>query len=496
VNLSGSTSSTWAVVIILVVPALIIAAAEIDERLRQRRSPLRAAVVTLRNWALPLFALWALLVPVGGTDADSIIVRLVASALLLAISVAVLSVLRVIIHGIRARPLRDGRRHVPQLLLALPRISVIIATGWILIDTVWGVDLSSALTALGVTSLVISFALQDTLSGLASGMLLLSDQPFQPGDWIRVGDIEGNVVDINWRTSRIRTRNGDTIIVPNSELAGSSIVNFTTPTSPHRVVVSVQVAYLNPPTLAKAMLLDAATGTPGVLLEPPPFVAVTQIDDPLMGYEVHMWVDDYAIAPRVESDFGSLVWYQSNRHGVPLPSPAHDLYVYDGVEAGQAGAPTLADIRQGLQRSPLLGSLSDADLDRLARSANPARFAVGESLFDSATPNRDLAVIVEGRARLIALADGVENVVAELGVGEIVGLLGAASGRDGQLVARAVTDCEVIIVDADVTGEIGSRNADLATALNQTSAIRMRRLDRILERRASTRNDAHQGPVS
>jgi small-conductance mechanosensitive channel len=495
-NLSGSANSTWAVVIILVVPALIIAAAELDERLRQRRSPLRTAVVTLRNWGLPLFAIWALLVPVGGAEKDSFVVRLVSSALLLAISVAVLSVLRVIIDGVRSRPLREGRRHVPQLLLALPRLAVIISTGWILIDTVWGVDLSSALTALGVTSLVISFALQDTLSGLASGMLLLSDQPFQPGDWIKVGDIEGNVVDINWRTSRIRTRNGDMIIVPNSELAGSSIVNFTSPASPHRVVVSVQVAYLNPPTLAKQMLLDAAAGTPGVRLDPPPNVAVTQIDDPMMGYEVHMWVDDYAIAPRVKSDFGALVWYQSNRHGVPLPSPAQDLYLYDGVDAGEAGTPTLADIRQGLQRSPLLGSLSDADLDRLARSASPARFAVGELLFDTASPDRDLVVIVEGRAQLIALADDEENVIAELGVGEIVGLLGATAGRDGQLVARAVTDCEVMIVDPDVTGEIGSRNANVATALNQTSAIRMRRLDRILERRLPTANDADQDTVS
>jgi small-conductance mechanosensitive channel len=167
-------------------------------------------------------------------------------------------------------------------------------------------------------------------------LLLLGDQPFRPGDWISAGEIEGVVVDVNWRTTHVRTRGGDMIIVPNSQLATASITNYTSPEPLHRVVVPVQVAYVNPPTLAKAMLLDAAAGTPGVLNDPAPVVRVTQIDDPLMGYEVHMWIDDYAIAPSVATDFGTLVWYQSHRHGVPLPSPAQDLYLYDGVAAGEA----------------------------------------------------------------------------------------------------------------------------------------------------------------
>ena len=481
-NISGGTSATWAVVMIVVIPVVIIAAAELDERLRQRRSALRKAVLVLRNWGLPFFAIWALLVPVIGVDSNSSAARMAATGLLLAISSAVLGVLAVIIREIRRRGETSEGQAVPQLLLALPRLAIIIATGWILVSTVWGVDLSAALTALGVTSLVVSFALQDTLSGLASGLLLLSDQPFQTGDWIRVGDIEGEVVDINWRTSRIRNRNGDMVVVPNSQLAGSSLLNFTSPENPHRVVVPVQVAYVNPPTLAKAMLLDAAHGTPGVLSDPPPTVAVVQIDDPLMGYEVHLWIDDFAIEPRVKSDFGSLVWYQSNRHGVPLPSPAQDLYLYDGVAAGEAGVPTVADIRQGLQRSPLLASLSEADLDRLAQASRSERFAVGESLIDSRDPTRQMVVIVEGRASLLLLDHGVEEVIADVGEGEIVGLLSTLR-QSGRLVARARTDCEIVTVDADVAGEIGSRNADLADALNRMATIRGRRVERILERR-------------
>ncbi|MGI9601537.1 MAG: mechanosensitive ion channel domain-containing protein [Acidimicrobiales bacterium] len=478
-------STTWAIIVVLVLPLGIIAASELDERLRQRESEFRGAVLILRNWALPFFAIWALLTPVLGVDQESLPVRLAASGMLVAITIATLSVLRVIVDRVRQRARAGQRRSAPELLLALPRIAVFIVAGWILIDSIWNIDLSAALTALGVTSLVISFALQDTLSGLASGVLLLSDQPFKPGDWIRVGESEGMVVDINWRTSRIRTRNGDMMIVPNSELAGSAIVNFSAPENVHRVVVTVQVAYKNPPTLAKAMLLDAARGTPGVRLDPPPAVRVVTIDDPLMTYEVDMWIDDYRDEPRSKSDFGSLVWYQSHRHGVPLPSPAQDLYLYDGVAAGIEELPTAGELREGLSLSPLLASLPDEDLDRLAHATTGERFAVGELLIAPDADQLGPSVIIEGRAHIVALDGETEVTISELGPGDVTGILESAarSGLKLPVMIRAVSDCEVLTVDRNVFGEVGSRNSELAAAINRSSAIRRRRLERVVEAR-------------
>ncbi|MDX2379781.1 MAG: mechanosensitive ion channel, partial [Acidimicrobiia bacterium] len=209
----------WAAAFILFMPVVVLLATELEERLRQRESPLRRPVVLARNWALPAFAAWALFVPVLDIDRDSPVVVAVASWFLIATAVVVLAVIGVLLDAIRARSARSGRQSVPQLLLALPRIIAYLVAGWILLAGIWGIDLSAALTALGVTSLVISFALQDTLSGLASGVLLLGDQPFQTGDWIKAGDTEGIVVDINWRTSRLRDRDGDVPRGANSRLA-------------------------------------------------------------------------------------------------------------------------------------------------------------------------------------------------------------------------------------------------------------------------------------
>jgi small-conductance mechanosensitive channel/CRP-like cAMP-binding protein len=484
----------WAALLIIALPIVIIGAGELEERLHYRDSRFLPAVSILRTWILPLFAIWAILSAFIGTNAFA--TRVVGSALLLAMTAAILAVLRVIIDWARDRPREGGRRQLPRLLLAVPRLLVILVAAWLLIVGVWDLDLSSLLTALGVTSLVVSVALQDTLSGIASGFLLMSDHPFQPGDWIQAGDVEGRVVDMNYRSSRIEDRDGDLVIIPNSQLATATIINYDEPTRIHRVEIEFQVAYVNPPTLAIAMILDAARSTPGVLEEPPPSVKVVQIDDPLMGYKAQLWIDDYTIAPRVKSDFSALVWYQSHRHEVPLPSPAYDLYVSDAVEAAAAGQVDRAEIRRRLRRSSLLDQLGEDDLDRLAVATQPLRFARGEVIVDADAANRDLYVLWDGRARMVVDdADGSQRSIAEFSEGDIFGLLSRSDEWDDTPRVVAITDCEVLIIGADAAGGAASRNPALAEALNQLLATRRRRVERMLRERFSVGSPSEAQPA-
>lgn len=471
----------WAALLIVLLPLLIIGAGELEERLRQRDSTLQRPVSILRSWVIPLLAVWALVRVVFDRDASSLVARSVASAFLISVAAAALATLSIVVANYRDRPRVDGARSVPRLLLALPRLLIMLVAAWLLIAGVWDVDLSAALTALGVTSLVISFALQDTLGGLASGFTLLADQPFKPGDWIDADDLEGRVVDVNWRSTRIQTRNGDLVVIPNGQLAGATITNFDEPTRLHRVVVSLQVAYANSPTAAKEMLLAAARSTPGVLPEPPPRVLIAQIDDPLMGYNVQMWVDDYAIAPRVMSDFGSLVWYHSHRMGVPLPSPAQDLYLWDGVRNSEAGIRDHASLLRGLRISPLFDQLGDDELDELAEGVTPSRFAVGETIL--ATGDDDLVLVEHGIARLeLVLPGDRRESVAELVDGDVVGMIDSSEIKGNRLELIATRDCDVLTVGASAAGSVISRSPGLTAALDQVATSRRRRVLRLLRK--------------
>ena len=475
------SSAAWAALIIIVLPLLIIGSAEVEERLRQRDSPYQPAVGTLRIWVVPLVTVWVLARSLLNVADDNLFIQLLGSAVVLAAAVAALSAFRVVVTELADRPRRTGRRPIPRLLLALPRLLLIIATAWLLIAGVWGVDLSALLTALGVTSLVISLALQDTLSGIASGFTLLADQPFSTGDWIESNDIEGRVIDVNWRATRIQDRNGDLVVIPNGQLATATIVNFDQPSRLHRVKVSVQIERSAPPTAAIAMLVDAARSTPGVVQDPPPFARVTQIADPVVDYQASMWIEDYSLAPQVEADFGALVWYISYRHDVPLPNPAQDVYVFDGAKAAVEAQVTTAEVRRRIADIPLVAALDDDALDKLAAVASIGQYRSGETIIEEGTQH-DLLLMHAGRARLVLRRENAEDLnVVDIEAGEAFGVLTESPVSDRALVV-AITDCEVLRIPPEGSGRAIAIAPDLADVLDQLAATRRRRIERVLRR--------------
>ena len=480
-ELFPDSSAAWAALIIVVLPLMIIGSGEMEERLRQRDSPYQPTIATLRIWVVPLLTIWVLARALLDTADDSLFIRLLGTAVVLASAVAALSAFRVVVAELADRPRRTGRRPIPRLLLALPRLLLVLATAWLLIAGVWGIDLSALLTALGVTSLVVSLALQDTLSGIASGFTLLADQPFSTGDWIESDDVEGRVIDVNWRATRIQDRNGDLVVIPNGQLAKATIVNFDQPSRLHRVKVSVQIDRSAPPTTAIAMLVDAARSTPGIVEDPPPFAQVTQIADPVVDYEASMWIEDYSLAPQVEADFGALVWYLSYRHDVPLPNPAQDVYFFDGAKAAIESRVTAAEVRQRIADIPLVAALDDDALDKLAAVASINQYRSGETIIEEGT-QRDLLLMHSGRARLVLRRADLEDLnVVDIEAGEAFGVVSESPVSDRALVV-ATTDCEVLRIPPEGAGRAIAIAPDLANVLDQLAATRRRRIERVLRR--------------
>jgi small-conductance mechanosensitive channel len=472
---AGSSVTVWAVVFIIALPILIILAGELQERLRLRGSLLEKPLGTLRNSFLP--AATALVIAVGlfNLDNTSFLVRLLASLVVLTAAIAALQAIRFAFQRATERSQTPGVRSVPKLLNIVPQLAVIVFAFWILVSGVWDVDLSGIFAALGVTSLIVSLALQPTLSGLASGLLLLSDRPFEPGDWISLdGGIEGVVTDIGWRTSTIQDRNRDVFVIPNYKLSEGTITNFSKPAPLHRVVVSLQVAYSNPPTRAREMLLAAARATPNVLEDPAPVVRVGPIDDPLMGYDVQMWIDDYKDAPQVKSDFGALVWYQSNRMGVPLPSPAYDLYHHDPLQEAADAEMTTDEIVDKLGLSSEFASVDRVALVELSKNVEAVRFRAGELIVAFDVPDPNVYLIWQGTARMFNPDD--PRAYVDIGPGGIVGEMIASARLRVPHSVVAKTDCEVLVIEAHAAGALAADYPAVVSAWRQLVAIRSSRL--------------------
>jgi signal-transduction protein with cAMP-binding, CBS, and nucleotidyltransferase domain len=191
------------------------------------------------------------------------------------------------------------------------------------------------------------------------------------------------------------------------------------------------------------------------------------------------------------ADFGALVWYLSYRHGVPLPNPAQDLYLFDGAKAAIESRITSADIRRQIAAMPIASELDPDVLDRLAASASSDQYKQGETISDEGS-DHSLRLLQQGRARLVLRQHGFEDLaVLDLEAGDIMSVLAESSATDQATLNVAITDCTVITIPEEDAAVVLSLAHDLAAVLEQIGVTRRRRIQRILGRvqHADTESD-------
>jgi len=144
------------------------------------------------------------------------------------------------------------------VLKSTARVLIVIVGSLMLLDSV-GVDMTPILASLGVGSLAIGLALQKALEDFLSGLLIAADQPIRVGDFIEIsGDEAGSVLSIGWRTTRIRTRDDMVVIIPNSKLSSSTVINRSMPGNQVEFTIDVGVAYHSDLELVAEVAKDVA----------------------------------------------------------------------------------------------------------------------------------------------------------------------------------------------------------------------------------------------
>jgi len=146
------------------------------------------------------------------------------------------------------------------------------------------------------------------------------------GDRIKVGDITGDVVEIRNLVTHLRTPKNEEVILPNSIILNSHVVNFTALAKKQGVIMhtTVGIGYETPWRQIEAMLLLAAERTPGLLRQPPPFVHAKSLGDFAVTYEINVYCGDPAAMPRLYSALHKNILDLFNEYGVQIMTPAYE----------------------------------------------------------------------------------------------------------------------------------------------------------------------------
>ena len=151
-----------------------------------------------------------------------------------------------------------------------------------------GVKVTSLLALFSVVGLAFSLALQDSLSNLASGIMLLAGHPFKVGDYVEAGGQEGTVKNIGIIHTLLATPDNKLIYVPNSAISSSKIVNYSTEAT-RRLDIAVSASYDAPTATVRKALLEVANAHELVLRDPAPVVLLSEYGDSAIKYTLRVW---------------------------------------------------------------------------------------------------------------------------------------------------------------------------------------------------------------
>ena len=227
----------------------------------------------------------------------------------------------------------DNRPHARRLFADLASVLVYVVALVGIMDTVFKVQISAVLATSGVLAIVVGLALQNTLADVFSGLAINIERPFTAGDWITVADSVGQVIEINWRATRIRTSSNDLIVIPNSLVTKAIVINHHRLNGPHACTMTLAVDQLISPARVIDALQIAASGSAGIASGSIPTARACGFADASIAYELVFAVDDFMQKESVQSEIVSRVMDAFHRLQIQIGTAAKDVRI---VQAGDA----------------------------------------------------------------------------------------------------------------------------------------------------------------
>jgi MscS family membrane protein len=226
---------------------------------------------------------------------------------------------------------RRTESNLDEQVLPFFRRVVLIAMGLIAFIVLLGhfeVDVSAFVTTLGIGSLAIALAAQAALANTVSGFVIMTDRPFAIGDRIEILELDtwGDVIDIGLRSTRIRTRDNRMVVVPNSVIGKSLVVNHSVPSTIYRVETHVGVAYGSDVDRVREVMIESVRIQDWVMKEERIEALFIEYGDSALIFRVRCWIENYVETRRIMDKLNTCLYKALNEAGIEIAFPTRTVY--------------------------------------------------------------------------------------------------------------------------------------------------------------------------
>ena len=329
------------------------------------------------------------------------------------------------------------------------------------------------LTTSAVGAVVVGFALQDTLGNLFAGLAIQIEKPFRVGHWVQIADREGQVQEITWRATKLRTKSGQFLIVPNSVISKEPVLNYSEPTIPTRIEVEIGASYSTPPNEVKEAIHEAIANSPAAMRTPEPQVTVKGFGASSIDYMAQFWIEDYAIDRTARDQVRTNLWYTFRRRNIEIPFPIQ--VQYDRTQEPLRTPEHVAGAAALLGGLELFKTLDIDARYALSKASQEHLFAAGEAIVRQDADGDSMFVLLDGQAKVVIEPSGQE--VAVIPAGGFFGEMSMLTGDRRTATVKALTDARVLEISAAQFRPLASANAALIDHVSTIMSARRTELD-------------------
>lgn len=401
----------------------------------------------------------------------------------------------VYLHG------RSGKK-APSFVRELISLAVYLAFAIVSLRLIFRIEISSIVTTTTVLTAAVAFAMQSTLGNILAGFSIQSDRLLKLKTWISLPekDIFGQIHNIGFRCTTLRSLDNNFVLVPNSILLQNTVTSFGGREDDNKVAVSLTVSlgYDLPPETAKGLLLRVLTDEKGILANPAPRVRLRSFAESSIDYQLKFFLEDYSDRDTMTDCVFSRVWYAVTRAGYSFPFPHRQVIATSASEPFGFPAET---VTSGLRKVDLLSVLDEAETAALAEKARVRVYGPGEVVVRQNEEGDSLFMVMKGSLQAVVNDIRVGDIPQGSFFGEMSLLTGeprrATVVSDGEStlaeLSREVVEplirrkpeimdaLSAILAHREVMNETSLREADRAVAEVTKSAEYLQRLKRFFK---------------
>ena len=339
--------------------------------------------------------------------------------------------------------------------------------------------LTGLLATSGIAAILIGLAGQNLLGGIIAGVSLQINRPYKVGDWLQVSDkVFAEVMEINWRSTRLRTNDNIYLDIPNNEIVRQTITNLHYPTELHAVRVRVGVDYNAPPTRVKDALFHAASTAAGVLAQPPVRIFLVDFGEHALIYEVKFYMGNHAKINEINDAVRTNIWYELKRQRIRIPYPVRTLQLER--RAPRPAADDQEEARGILRNDPLFQCLSEGQIDSIVKQSRLDHFGRGERVIEEGAEGDSMFVLLRGAAQVFVAKNGSSIPVATLNSGDCFGEMSLLTGERRSATVAAKGDCYVMEISKPVMADVIRESPDTLQRLSEMLAQRKMETEGVL----------------